>query len=67
MNDTIRGLCGRCGRKTEWSIGHEFYDDTFSMRIRIVHTFVCKECGVCVKEQSWSTYQRFMRRKLLEG
>ena len=64
MADTICGLCGKCGRKTEWSIGHDFYDDNFSMCIRIVHTFVCEECGTSVKEHSWPTYQRIMRDRL---
>jgi len=64
MTDTIRGLCGRCGRETDWSIGHEFYTDNFSGNVRIVHTFVCEECGIRVNEHHWPTYQRIMRSKL---
>ena len=64
MEDTTQGLCGKCGRKTEWSIGHGIYTDNFSNRVHIAHMFVCKECGIRVKEQSWQTYQRIMRERL---
>lgn len=66
MSDTTRGLCGKCGRETDWSIGHEFYTDTFSGSVRIVHMFVCEECGIRVKERGWPTFQRIMRRRLEE-
>ena len=64
MNDTTRGLCGKCGHETDWSIGHKFYTDNFSESVRIVHAFVCEECGTSVKEWDWPTYQRIMKSRL---
>lgn len=64
MTDTIRGLCSTCGRETDWSVGHGFYTDSFSGSVRIVHTFVCEECGISVKERDWPTYQRIMKSRL---
>ena len=63
MNDTTTAPCMRCGKESDWSIGHRFDTDLYG-DVHIVHAFVCEGCGTTVKEHAWPTYQRMTKRRM---